>query len=90
MIAKLRDYISNECWRVITLHALIEICEILQIEKSISISRQTLTYVGRDTVTVHFLPESQYPGKVIYKPSVLDEKQLHLKQDRSRSHKSAV
>ena len=37
-------------------------------------------------VAVHFLPELQYPvpegtGKVIYKPSVLDEKQLHLKQD---------
>ena len=34
-------------------------------------------------VAVRFLPELQYPGpegtgKVIYKPSVLDEKQLHL------------
>ena len=29
-------------------------------------------------------------GKVIDKPSVLDEKQLHLKQDRLRSHKSTV
>ena len=29
-------------------------------------------------------------GKVIYKPSIFDEEQLHLKQDRSRSHKSAV
>ena len=37
---------SNECWRVITLHALTEIREILQIEESISISRQTLTYIG--------------------------------------------
>ena len=44
-------------------------------------------------VAVHFLPESQSQegtGKVIYKPSVLDEKQLHLKQDRLRSHKSAI
>ena len=35
-------------------------------------------------VAVHFLPEPQYPGgtgKFIYKPSILDEKQLHLKQD---------
>ena len=29
-------------------------------------------------------------GKVVYKLSVLDEKQLHLKQDQLRSHKSAV
>ena len=29
-------------------------------------------------------------GKVIYKPSIFDEEHLHLKQDRSRSHKSAV
>ena len=28
-------------------------------------------------------------GKVIYKPSILDEEQLHLKQNWSRSHKSA-
>ena len=54
---------SNECWRVITLHALTEIREILQIEESISISRQTLTYAGRGMVTVYFLPESQYPGR---------------------------
>ena len=54
---------SNGCQRVITLYALTEICEILQIEESTSISRQTLTYVGRRMVTVHFLPESQYPGR---------------------------
>ena len=43
-------------------------------------------------VTVHFLPELQYPGtgKVIYKPSIFDEEQLHLKQDQPKSHKSAV
>ena len=29
-------------------------------------------------------------GKVIYKPSIFDEEQLHVKQDQSRSHKSAV
>ena len=29
-------------------------------------------------------------GKFVYKPSIFDEKQLHLKQERSRSHKSAV
>ena len=45
------------------LHALTEIREILQIEESISISRQTLTYTGRGMVAVHFLPESQYPGR---------------------------
>ena len=54
---------SNECQRLITLHALTDIHEILQIEESISISRQTLTYAGRDMVAVHFLPESQYPGR---------------------------
>ena len=41
-------------------------------------------------VAEHILPELQYPGKVIYKSSVLDERQLHLKQDQLRSHKSAV
>ena len=44
-------------------------------------------------VAVHFLPESQYPagtGKFIYKPAIVDEMQLHLKQDRSRSHKSTI
>ena len=45
------------------LHALTEIYEILQIEENISISRQTLTYVGRGMVAVHFLPESQYLGR---------------------------
>ena len=54
---------SNECRRVITLHALTEIHRILQIEENISISRQTLTYAGRGMVAVHFLPESQYPGR---------------------------
>ena len=53
----------NECHRVIMLHALTEIHRILQIEEAISISHQTLTYAGRGMVTIHFLPESQYPGK---------------------------
>ena len=54
---------SNECRRVITLHALAEIHSILQIEENISIRRQTLTYAGRGMVAVHFLPELQYPGR---------------------------
>ena len=29
-------------------------------------------------------------GKFVYKPSIFDEKQLRLKQERSRSHKSNV
>ena len=44
-------------------------------------------------VAVYFLPESQYPtdaDKFIYKPAIIDEIQLHLKQDRLRSHKSAI
>ena len=54
---------SNECRRVIMLHALTEIRRILRIEETISIGRQTLTYAGRGMVTIHFFPESQYPGK---------------------------
>ena len=54
---------SNECRRIITLHALAEIHSILQIEENISIRRQTLTYAGRGMVAVHFLPELQYPGR---------------------------
>ena len=54
---------SNKCQRVITLHVLAEIHSILQIEENISIRRQTLTYAGRGMVTVHFLPELQYPGR---------------------------
>ena len=69
---------SNECWRVIILHALTEIHKVLQIEENISISHQTLRYTGKGMVAVHFLPESQFTqegtGKVIHKPSVLDEK----------------
>ena len=58
---------SNECWGVIMLHALSEIRGILQIEENISISRQTLAYAGRGMVAVHFLPESQYPGRYMYR-----------------------
>ena len=79
---------SNECRRVITLYALTEIRRILQIEENISISCQALTYTGRGMVAVHFLPESQYTQVKL--TLVLDEKQLDLKQDRPRSHKSAV
>ena len=45
------------------LHALTEIRRILQIEENISISRQTLTCAERGMDAVHFLTESQYPGK---------------------------
>ena len=58
-----RGCMSNKRRRVITLHALVEICSILQIKENISIRRQTLTYAGRGTVAVHFLPELQYPGR---------------------------
>ena len=81
---------SNKCRRVITLHALAEIRSILQIKENNLIRRQTLIYAGRGMVAVHFLPELQYPegtGKVIYKPSIFYEEQLHLKQNRLRNHK---
>ena len=45
------------------LHALTEICRILQIEENNSISRQTLTYAGRGMAAVHFLRELPYPGR---------------------------
>ena len=48
---------------VITLHAPNEIRRILQIGENISISRQTLTYIRRGMVAVHFLPELQYSGR---------------------------
>ena len=32
-------------------------------EENISISRQALMYAREGMVTVHFLPESQYPGR---------------------------
>ena len=79
VIVKWRGYMSNECRRVITLHAL---TEIRRIEENISISHQRLTYAGRDMVAIHVLPDhntQESTGKVIYKPSVLNEKQLHLK-----------
>ena len=38
-----RGCMSNECQRVITLHALAEIRSILHVEENISIRRQTLT-----------------------------------------------
>ena len=77
---------SNECWRVIMLHALTEIRRILQIEEYIPISCQSLTYAvtkkGHGCCT--FSSRITIPRKVqvklsTYKPSVLDEKQLHLK-----------
>ena len=47
-----------------------KIREILQIEESISISHQTLTYIGRGMVAVNFLPESQYPGRYLQTLSI--------------------
>ena len=55
---------SNECQRIITLHAPAEIRTILQIKENISIGiKHVLTYAGRGMVAVHFLPELQYPGR---------------------------
>ena len=51
-----RGCMSNECQRIITLHAPAEICSILQIKENIFIRRQTLTYAGRGMAAVHFLP----------------------------------
>ena len=61
-----RGCMSNECQRIIMLHAPAEIRSILE---NISIRRQTLTYAGRGMVAVHFLPELQYPGR--YRQSYL-------------------
>ena len=52
-----RGCMSNECQRIITLHAPAEIRSILEIKENIYIRHQTLTYAGRGMVTVHFLPE---------------------------------
>ena len=52
-----RGCISNKCQRVITLHALAEICSILQIKENISIR--------------HHYNIQEGTGKVIYKPSIL-------------------
>ena len=59
---------SNECRRVITLHALTENGRIMQ--------------EGAWSLYIYFLQNhntQEGTGKLIYKPSVLDEKQLHLK-----------
>ena len=49
-----RGCMSNECQRIIALHAP---AGILQIKENISFRRQILTYAGRGMVAVHFLPE---------------------------------
>ena len=89
-----RGCMSNECRRVIMLHALAEIRSILQIEENICIRRQTLSYARRGAWSLYISFQNyniqEGTGKVIYKPSILDEEQLHLEQDRSRSHKSAI
>ena len=46
---------SNECQRIIMLHAPAEICSILQIKENISIRRQTLTYVTGFRKTDHIV-----------------------------------
>ena len=58
-----RVCMSNECQRIITIHAPAEIRGILQIKENISIRGHTLTYAGRGKIAVHFLPELQYPGR---------------------------
>ena len=66
---------------------------ILQIKENISIRCQTLTYPeGAWLLYISFQNYNiqEGTGKVIYKPSIFDEEQLHLKQNRSRSHKSVV
>ena len=63
------------------LHALTKIRRILQIEENISVSPQTLTYAGRVWCLYIFFNIQGGTSKVIYKPSILDEKQLHRKQD---------
>ena len=75
------------------LHALTEIHRILQIEENISVSCQTLAYTGSGmSLYISFQNRNtqQGTGKFIYKPSILDEKQLHLKQNQSRSHKRTI
>ena len=76
---------SNECQRIITQHAPVEIPSILQIKENISIRRQTLTYAGGAwSLYISFQNYNiqEGTGKVTYKPSIFDEEQLHLKQDR--------
>ena len=77
---------SNECQRVIMLHALTEICRIFLIEENIFISSQTLTYTGKGKIIVYFLPES-LPRQI---QATNFHYKLHLKQDQSRSHKTVV
>ena len=60
-------------------YGLTEIHRILQIKENISISRQTLTHAGRGMIAVQNHYTQEGTGKVIYKPSILDEKHLHLK-----------
>ena len=60
------------------LHAPTEIRRILQIGAwSLYISFQNHNILGGI-------------GKFIYRPALLDKNQLHLKQNRSRSHKSSI
>ena len=83
---------SNECQRVIMLHALNEICRILQIEENIYfllVIKHKHTQEGVWMLYISFQNHNTQggTGKFIYKPSILDEKHLHLKQDQLRSQK---
>ena len=45
----------------VTVHAVTDICTLQ--EENISICHEALMHAERDAVTVHFHPESQYPGR---------------------------
>ena len=84
---------SNECQRIITQHAPAEIRSILQIKETflLGVKHQHMLE-GAWSLYISFQNYNiqEGTGKVIYKPSIFDEEQLHVKQDQSRSHKSAV
>ena len=66
------------------------LAEIHSIKKTFVLgSNINIRWKGHDRCTLNYNIH-EGTGKVIYKPSILDEEQLHLKQDRSRSHKSVV
>ena len=59
---RLQGCMSNKCRKVVTLQALTEIHRIYYRLKTIS-GQTILTYTEMGMVTVHFLPESHYPGR---------------------------
>ena len=69
----------SERYHATCITLLTDLRRIIQIK---SISRQTSTYDGRGVVTVHFFKNYNTQGvtsKFVYKPSIFDEKQLHLR-----------